>query len=279
MTDSSAQLLSEREKELDFVYALAACLENADADESEAAAVCARLFARALAYPQLAVVRVRIGRVVAMFPTANDEYASADSWGLSAIGDGDAACSVQARYRDAGLSFSEREAALCSSAARLLTLAAARMAFVRDMRATHEQLEQKNAALSELLGRIELEKRHISNRLKTDIETRLLPILGQLENTDHNETQELAKKAKRELKRVFGSHGPEDPRLRLSAREYQIAELVSAGMTSKEIAKGLSISLATVERHRHTIRKKLGMEARVGSIALAFDPKLETLQQ
>ena len=43
----------------------------------------------------------------------------------------------------------------------------------------------------------------------------------------------------------------------LSARELEIASLVSRGMTSKEIGTKLTISVKTVEVHRHNILKKL----------------------
>jgi DNA-binding NarL/FixJ family response regulator len=43
----------------------------------------------------------------------------------------------------------------------------------------------------------------------------------------------------------------------LTARELEIAALVTRGMTSKEISAELSISVKTVEVHRHNILKKL----------------------
>ena len=46
----------------------------------------------------------------------------------------------------------------------------------------------------------------------------------------------------------------------LSPRERQVAAQVREGRTSKEIGALLGISTATVERHRHNIRKKLGVD-------------------
>lgn len=45
----------------------------------------------------------------------------------------------------------------------------------------------------------------------------------------------------------------------LSARELEVARLIHGGMTSKEIAVSLSISPATVDRHRNNILKKLNI--------------------
>ncbi len=46
---------------------------------------------------------------------------------------------------------------------------------------------------------------------------------------------------------------------KLSPREREICNLIKGGATSKEIAASLSISLATVRKHRELIRRKLGL--------------------
>jgi DNA-binding NarL/FixJ family response regulator len=52
-------------------------------------------------------------------------------------------------------------------------------------------------------------------------------------------------------------HGP------LTAREQQIAELVAAGRTNREIAEQLVLSPRTIEAHLRTIYGKLGLRSRV----------------
>ncbi|HEY9053654.1 MAG TPA: helix-turn-helix transcriptional regulator, partial [Rectinemataceae bacterium] len=55
--------------------------------------------------------------------------------------------------------------------------------------------------------------------------------------------------------------GPDtDPSL--SPREREIGLQVRNGRTSKEIAELLGIAEATVERHRHNIRKKLKLKGK-----------------
>jgi DNA-binding NarL/FixJ family response regulator len=49
----------------------------------------------------------------------------------------------------------------------------------------------------------------------------------------------------------------------LTARELEVLKLIAEAYTSKEIAGALSISLNTVEHHRHNILDKLGMRDRV----------------
>jgi DNA-binding CsgD family transcriptional regulator len=51
--------------------------------------------------------------------------------------------------------------------------------------------------------------------------------------------------------------------MQLSQRERQVAELISVGLTNREIAKSLIISEATVKVHVHHILEKLGARSRV----------------
>ena len=46
----------------------------------------------------------------------------------------------------------------------------------------------------------------------------------------------------------------------LTEREIQIINLIKEGMSSKEIAANLNISLKTVEVHRHNVLKKLKLK-------------------
>ena len=55
----------------------------------------------------------------------------------------------------------------------------------------------------------------------------------------------------------------------LSPREREIVRLIARGRTNKEIAKRLSISVRTVERHRSSIMNKLGLQNRAELIAYA----------
>jgi len=51
---------------------------------------------------------------------------------------------------------------------------------------------------------------------------------------------------------------PAPPAVQISARERQVLGRVAAGMTSKEIATDLGITLRTVHTHRENLAKKLG---------------------
>lgn len=52
-----------------------------------------------------------------------------------------------------------------------------------------------------------------------------------------------------------------EPADRLTPREREIVQLISEGLTSKEVASRLDISLRTVDTHRANVMRKLGLRA------------------
>lgn len=66
--------------------------------------------------------------------------------------------------------------------------------------------------------------------------------------------------------------GPLD---KLSRREIEVLALISRGMTTEEIAKDLSRSPKTIEAHRSSIARKLGMKNRVQLADLARKASLD----
>jgi predicted ATPase/DNA-binding NarL/FixJ family response regulator/transcriptional regulator with XRE-family HTH domain len=57
----------------------------------------------------------------------------------------------------------------------------------------------------------------------------------------------------------------------LTARQAEVLGLLAAGLSNKEIAAELFLSLATVERHLATIYRKLGLSSRVEAARFALD--------
>lgn len=60
------------------------------------------------------------------------------------------------------------------------------------------------------------------------------------------------------------------PGTALSPREHQVLRLIALGGTSKEIARQLFISVATVETHRTNLMSKLGVRNVAGLVLYAF---------
>lgn len=59
------------------------------------------------------------------------------------------------------------------------------------------------------------------------------------------------------------------PSVKLTRREWEIAELLQAGLSNKEIARELQIELPTVKNHVHHILEKLGVQRRGQAAAAA----------
>jgi DNA-binding NarL/FixJ family response regulator len=56
---------------------------------------------------------------------------------------------------------------------------------------------------------------------------------------------------------------------RLTPRETEIVQLIERGMSNKEIARHLTIQLATVKNHVHNILEKLAVRDRAGAVRAA----------
>ena len=64
------------------------------------------------------------------------------------------------------------------------------------------------------------------------------------------------------------------PRQVLTDREQEVLRLIAEGMSNKEVAKELSISVRTVEHHRFNIMRKLDVSNVAGLIKYAVKTKL-----
>ncbi len=120
-------------------------------------------------------------------------------------------------------------------------------------------LEQKNIALNEILGQIEIEKKQIKDNVTANAENLLLPVIQKLKLTGESRKYvHLLEKNLQKLTSTFGTKLTEMS-VRLTAREIEICNMIKNGLTNKEITSLLNISQGTTERHRANIRKKLGV--------------------
>lgn len=124
-----------------------------------------------------------------------------------------------------------------------------------------ETLERKNIALREILNQIETEKNLIKQQVITNVEQAIIPTLlrmkeaslpAQVRNFDimEKELREIVSPFLETVKNKF---------TKLSPRELEVCRLIKNGMTSKEIAEALKVSLLTVHKYRELIRKKLNL--------------------
>lgn len=126
-----------------------------------------------------------------------------------------------------------------------------------ELAAQTRSLEEKNAALKELISHIELDKKEFKDRILANIEQVLLPSLEKIRHSNRDDAYiEQLRRALQDLTSSFGRKIA-DRRLRLTPREIEVCNLVKNGLTSKEIAGLLKIALHTVEKHRRMARNKL----------------------
>ena len=122
-----------------------------------------------------------------------------------------------------------------------------------------KSLELKNIALSEILGQIEIEKKQIKDNVIANAQNLLVPVIQKLRIT--GESRKYVQLLQRNLQEITSSFGTKltESGAKLTPRELEICNMVKNGLTNKEIAKLLNISLGTTERHRFNIRRKLGI--------------------
>ena len=126
------------------------------------------------------------------------------------------------------------------------------------------ELEEKNIALREVISQVGLEKQALQDQLRQNIELMVVPLLNKIQDpkTSEQAWQSYLKVVQQNLRDITSSFTSRviGERVRLSPRELEICNFIKNGLANKEIAELLQISLLTVERHRHNIRKKLRID-------------------
>ncbi len=75
---------------------------------------------------------------------------------------------------------------------------------------------------------------------------------------------------------ALASSGPSvGGEVRLTRRELEVLDFVSAGASNKEVAASLSIELATVKNHVHNILEKLHVRSRADAVAILRTHQLD----
>ena len=130
---------------------------------------------------------------------------------------------------------------------------------ITQRKASEEAIQQKNAALKEILAQIEIEKKNIKDDVSLNVEEVLLPALRKLRRKGSVLDRKYLDVLEQNLKNLTSSFGRNvsQKKFKLSPREIEIANLIKQGVSSKEICSMLNLSFKTVETHRNNIRRKL----------------------
>ncbi len=130
-----------------------------------------------------------------------------------------------------------------------------------ELKAEQQNLERKNIALSELLERVEHEKKEIEKRLVSNVENAVQPIIQRLESSsaEHQlKDFQMLNDALRDVVSPFIDQLKEKA-ARLSTRELEVCRMIKSGATTKDIANTLKLAPTTISKYREMIRKKLGL--------------------
>ena len=130
-----------------------------------------------------------------------------------------------------------------------------------ELKIEREALERKNIALGEIMDRAESEKNALKQQLVTNVEQAVLPTLLRLKKSSKPFQKRIFEMLEKDLREVVSPFIDTLRRdyAKLSPRELEVSRLIRNGMTSKEIAEALNLSLLTVYKYRDLIRKKLGL--------------------
>ncbi len=279
--------LSEREKELDALYRLAALFSRTVDDVRSVIQETAAILRDAMAHPQAVVVEIEADGYRETCGTAQDRDESDTGETAPAAPPGDRYTARRTYSIDRQISIAlvasgspgpdgtdalidERERHLITSTAALMADLLQRKEMDQVLRESTKtlqrqtaELEHKNVALREVLSQIEHEKRAMIRDARAHVDMHVRPYLHEI-----GERTPVDSFIRSRLDQIDASLATlftgDDRRLvevayRLTPREAEICGLIRNGLTTKEISSFLHISETTVERHRNTIRRKLNL--------------------
>jgi DNA-binding CsgD family transcriptional regulator len=133
----------------------------------------------------------------------------------------------------------------------------------RELKAQTQKLEELNTALKVLIDKRDEDKKNLEDNVLTNVNNLILPYLNKLEKSVSDPTQkiytEVLKTNINEIVSPFANKLSLEY-TRLTPAEIRVANLVKRGIRTKSIAKIFGVSVKTIESHRESIRKKLGIK-------------------
>jgi DNA-binding CsgD family transcriptional regulator len=219
--------LREREKELDCLYQLAHLLTGYRGEAASLLPMVEKLLTQAMSSPE----ECRIS--------------------LSLEGDQER---LLLRIEEGKERLLPREVKLLESAVELTEETLRRVRF-------EEEVKAKNSALTEVIANIREAGDDQNQALRHSLYRSVFPMLRRIAVSVNDAQRRQVEMVCTSLEKL-GSSSPDrffPPLPKLTPRELEVSALVRTGADSKYIADALNISVETVERHRCTIRKKLGL--------------------
>ncbi len=162
--------------------------------------------------------------------------------------------------------FLREERVLLDALAERIGSTAMRISAEQELHETNKQLvlerkalQEANAALRNVLARIEDKKQEIYMDMQANVEKILMPILHELAlrlPSSQRQYAELLRSNLEDIVSPFVSHLSR-AHLSLTTTEIIICNMIRSGLQTKEIAGIRGVSTGTINRHREHIRRKL----------------------
>ena len=137
----------------------------------------------------------------------------------------------------------------------------------RELASTNKELQEKtlnlkeaNTALKVLLKRREEDQSEVEERILANVNELIIPAIDTLKGTRLDDRQatwiEILETNLRDIVSPF-SQGLSSKYWKLTPMEFQVANFIKNGKTTKEIAELLHVATSTINTYRDNIRKKL----------------------
>lgn len=262
--------LRERIKELNCLYGIAQLAERHMDSLEELLSDLVDFLPLSWQHPEIACARVVFGGITYKskgFKVSNWRQSSRILMYGEAVGEVALFYLEECPPADEGPFLSEERALLDAVAERIGTIAA-RISAERELQSTNKQLtverkalQENNLALRAVLARIEEEKQEIYLNIQTNVDKILIPVLHALAVELPETQKKYVDILKRNLEEIVSPFVGRLSKtfLALTPTEISICNMIRGGLRTKDIARIRRVSVATVNRHREHIRRKLGI--------------------
>lgn len=134
-------------------------------------------------------------------------------------------------------------------------------AMMEQLRAQHAALEQANAAVRTVLGRVEKDRSDVQTAIAANVEKVLMPLLHALEAEVPSLQKKTVALVRQNLEEITSAFTDKFSRkfAHLTPLEIRLCRMLRDDLSTKEIAQIRHVSPATVARQRERIRRKLGL--------------------
>ena len=263
--------LRERIKELNCLYGIAQLVENTGNSMDELLQGTVELLPPSWQYPEITCARIQFESQ--QYLTENFRQSSWQQSATITVATKQAG-TVEVFYLEEKTELDEgpflkEERLLIDAIGERLGRIAERIQTQRQLEAERIALKDMNIALREVLATVQDEKREVGQRMQTNIDNIVMPILHTLESELPLDKQGYLTLLKHNLEDITSPFTDKLSKafMALTPSEIQISYMIKDGLSSKEIAQLRHLSPVTVSRHREHIRQKLGLKNRAVNLA------------